>query len=187
MHFFECQKKSQEILQKAHKKYDHFFEGTISDEGLEARYYLLEYLRWTFHYVWVLEKDGNGSPLPLIIKDKSYYWSISHSKNYIAYIVSENPVGIDIAEQEIRDTGLFDIHHDSEYRILGEKNWAAFYLLWTAKEAILKVHGGALDDMKDMKILQMSDDSISIFGFHEKIYTIKTHRKWSMILSYTYS
>lgn len=67
------------------------------------------------------------------------HWSISHSENYVAFIVSERPTGIDIAEHEERDSSLLESHPMSDYDILGGKNWNNFYILWTAKESVIKL------------------------------------------------
>jgi hypothetical protein len=118
MYFYEYHKKSQEVLEMAKEKFAHLFEGTISDESIEARYCLLEFLLQKFGHIETLKNDESGRPIPLSIDGKTYYWSISHSKNYTAYILSENPVGIDIAESEVRDISLLDAHTDGEYAIL---------------------------------------------------------------------
>lgn len=185
MHFFEYHKKSQTILQQAHKKYGRFFEEWISDESIEARYYLLEYLSQKWSYIGGLEKDEYARPIPLIIQNTTYYWSISHSENFIAYIVSEKPVGIDIAEYEIRERWLLDIHLDFEYSLLGEKDWLGFYKLWTAKEAIIKQTWSILDDMKSIFLREKKEQEVSLFEFHSEIYRIRTIIQDDLIVSFS--
>ncbi len=186
MYSYEYHLKSHEVLLQAKQKYWHMLHPDLSDESIEARYHLLEYLYSVYTYNGTLEKDQEGIPLPLSLHGKIYYWSLSHSENYIAYILSETPTGIDLAEHKDRDLSLLDMHHTSEYEILWSRSWSTFYTLWTAKEAIIKAHGWILDDMKDIKILQTNEHSISTFGFREKIYKIKTIKRSSLILSYIY-
>jgi phosphopantetheinyl transferase len=85
----------------------------------------------------------DGRPLPITIDggQSLIYWSVSHSEDYVAYIVGTTRVGIDIALFRERSESLLDVHKDEEYAILGEKNWNHFYKLWTAKEAIIKSTG----------------------------------------------
>lgn len=51
------------------------------------------------------------------------------------------PTGIDIAENEERNISLLDTHSISEYDIMAGNNWNNFYILWTAKESIIKATG----------------------------------------------
>lgn len=88
---------------------------------------------------------------------RNIYWSISHSKEYIAYSVSDYRTGIDIAEYEERDLSLLDTHREIEYKLLGAKNWKNFYLLWTAKEALIKAHGDLLDDIPEMQLISVGE------------------------------
>ena len=113
-----------------------------------------------------------------------FYWSVSHSSNYVSFIISDEPTGIDIAENEERDISLLDMHSDSEYDLLGAKSWINFYILWTAKESIIKCIGWQLDDMKNIVCIPKQSDMISLFAFREKTYRIQTLKTGSVIISY---
>ncbi len=112
------------------------------------------------------------------------YWSVSHSSNYVSFILSDEPTGIDIAEYEERDVSLFDMHSDSEYDLLGGKSWINFYILWTAKESIIKCIGWQLDDMKYIVCTHKQSEMISLFAFREKTYRIQTSLVHPLIISY---
>ncbi len=187
MHYFEYHKKIWESMIHAWVRYPWLFHAWLSDESIEVRYYLLEYLRKNLSYIGTLEKDEEERPVPIYIKKKAYYWSVSHSFHYVAFSLSDTLTGIDIAEIEARDDTLFATHSEEEYRILWGVSWLNFYRLWTAKEAIIKASGWKLDDMSEIELREISEDSISIFGFREKIYKIKTDISGSMMLSYIYS
>ncbi len=114
----------------------------------------MEYLSESYGFSGELEQESNGKPLPIIISPKiKLYWSISHSENYIAGIVSIDPTGIDIAEYSERHYSLLDTHSTTEYDRIGSKDWRNFYRLWTGKEAIIKKMGAKLDDMKNISFL----------------------------------
>ncbi len=184
MHYYEYHHKSPEILQKAKEKYSWLFDMNFSDESRQVRYYLLESLYREYGYKWVLEKDDSGKPLPILYHSIFLYWSISHSENYVAFIVSDRHTGIDIAENDERDISMLDIHLEFEYNLLGGKNWDNFYRLWTAKESIIKANGWWLDDMNNISITEVIDGYISHFAFRQKTYKIHTLQANPMILSY---
>ena len=110
--------------------------------------------------------------MPIRINNKYIFWSISHSKNYVAYAISENPVGVDIEEIKERDDGLLEIFLDGEYKIVGWKNWQNFYKLWTGKEAILKREWLSLDDMR---LIQLSLKAWNIYTYTFLGKEIKTY------------
>lgn len=185
MSYYEYHHKSPEILQKAREKYSWLFDMNYSEESREVRYYLLEYLDRKYWYSWILENDENGKPIPIKIQWILLYWSISHSTNYLAFIVSDMPTGIDIAENEERNISLLDTHSISEYDIMAGNNWNNFYILWTAKESIIKATGWWLDDMKNMRLIETNTGYTSLFAFREKTYRIQTLLLDSVIISYT--
>lgn len=174
MHYYEYHKKSEDPLIQAQEKYAWLFELWLSDESIEVRYYLLEYLSLEYWYTWTLEKDENGRPIPIIWEMHQIFWSISHSENYVAFIVSDKLTGIDIAEYKERDDSLLDIHWDQDYEIFWGKNWNNFYILWTAKESIIKVSGWWLEDVKRISLIDMESNNISTFVFHGKTFKIQT-------------
>lgn len=79
----------------------------------------------------------NGKPY---FRDIALNFSFSHKKNYCAYFVSRNKVGIDLE--------LFDI--TKNYQKLAQRlniDPSCFLEEWTKREAILKINGGILIDL----------------------------------------
>lgn len=112
---------------------------------------------------YLIEKEKNQ-----IIKkncwQKAFFSSISHKKNLIFIWTNNSKIWVDIETFKIRDEKLFENFKEKEYRILWwndikmsetldwqkevkYKNWKNFYILWTAKEAIIKFENFKLDDI----------------------------------------
>lgn len=164
-----------ENLKKAQEKYPWLFLESLSDESREVRFLLLEFLEERYGYRGNLEKSLNGKPIPIITSIwQVLYWSISHSDNFLAYSLSDTPTGIDIAEFQERDISLLDTHSKSEYQILWGVNWNNFYLLWTAKEAIIKAYWNSLDQMNSIMLRDVFWDGRYSFEFENKRYTIQS-------------
>ena len=207
MHHFEYYKRSDETLRIAKNKYSWMISDTLSDESIEVRYHLLEYLSQEFWFSGILTQDAHGWPIPISLiqshewashisrflslqepqKQRKLYWSLSHSENYLAFIISDTPTGIDIAEYEERDDALLALHKEEEYALLGGRNWHNFYLLWTAKEAIIKSIWWILDDMKNISVRERTWNLDHFFEFHGSLYTINHIQDSDVFLSYTSS
>ena len=191
MHHLEYHPKSPEILQIAKAKYPYLTQEWLSDESIEARYYLLEYLATAYGYHAPLEKDEEGKPIELRMKNREWrtvlFWSITHTENYLAFIISDTPTGIDIAEVIERDISLFSTHSKREYALLGGKSWKDFYILWTAKEAILKSVWGKLDDMREIELIDSPGENRSEFALGSKKYRIQSIIDAQCIVSYLLS
>ncbi len=173
--YFEYHKKSEIHEQDIFLQYPWLKDYSLSYESRVARFFLLEYLKNNWIYDWILEKDNNGKPKPIHGNNWNiYYWSISHSKNYVGFSVSNSTTWIDIAEYEERDISLFHQHYNSEYELLWEKSWKTFYMLWTAKESIIKAYWTSLDDIKMIHLKQKIGNDEYLFEFTNKKYKLKT-------------
>jgi phosphopantetheinyl transferase len=185
MHHYAYHKRSWDILTLARKSYPWLLESLFSVESIEVRYWLLEYLNREYSYYGRLEKNNEGQPIPILTPEK-VYWSLSHSDNFVAYIIASYPVGIDIVDVVIRDPSLLESHSEAEYLLLGGKDWYNFYILWSAKETIIKLCGWALDDMCDIHLREISGESEYIFEFSWEIHKINIIKEINHILSYTF-
>jgi hypothetical protein len=189
MYTLEYHKKYREILLSAWEKYADFFDHSISDESIEARYGLYEYMFDHYGIIPALEKNQDGIPENIEFtfewRSMSLYWSLSHTENYVGSILSDLPTGIDLAEYRERDDALLWIHDDREYTLLWGKNWENFYLLWTAKESIIKLDHLVLDDASTI-ILDSIISSGYIFCFSWKKYIIHTKREQDLFISYAF-
>ena len=89
----------------------------------------------------------------LIAQNKKTFSSISHKKDLVFIWTSDNKIGVDIEILKERDINLLD-SFDEEYNMLWWKNWHNFYILWTAKESIIKYNLWRLDDISEIKLIK---------------------------------
>lgn len=86
------------------------------------------------------------------------YFSISHSDGYVAFISSTTcDVGIDIEKKKHIDLKLFRyLFTETEWNSIcnSENVLERFYWFWVRKEALLKIAGCALKDLKILHVFQ---------------------------------
>jgi phosphopantetheinyl transferase len=88
-----------------------------------------------------LHKDSDDIPLPFGV----YHWSVSHKPKYVAAVVGQGRMGIDIEEIEPRKEDIFGyVASEEEWEMFGGKSWDSLYRCWTAKEAVVKSAGVGL-------------------------------------------
>lgn len=117
---------------------------------------------WQKLLIEILKKDYQIKNCPEILRDefgKPYFredcgvqFNVSHSGEYLAIAVSENPVGIDIQKnKEIREGMFRKAVMPQEQVLLTEKERQRdFIRLWTLKESFTKAEGKGLRiPMKD--------------------------------------
>lgn len=84
------------------------------------------------------------------IKDSEVYFNISHSGDYVAVIISDTEVGIDIQKiQGLKLNVAKRFFHENEYKKIIEENdiykqTELFYTYWTMKESYTKALGRGL-------------------------------------------
>lgn len=100
---------------------------------------------------FVIEKTANGKPF---ISGNPIYFSLSHSKDSAAFVLSQKPVGIDIETPrgKLRESVLKRFTAREQSEINSERE---FLKHWTAREAFIK-----LNDLKLMETLKR----IEFFG-----------------------
>ena len=127
----------EELLELSHHHYDHEIENISNDVRKKERIisrFLLETL--VGKKVEVKYADS-GKPF----RDGMHF-SISHTKNFVAVIVSNKPVGVDI---EYKSDRLFRITekfmHPDELKTLSECSEKQKFALicWCAKETVYKI------------------------------------------------
>ncbi len=92
-----------------------------------------------------IKYDFYGKPC----KD-NYYFSLSHSNDYVVLGVSDSEIGVDIEMKRSRNPKLADyVFSDSEKAALKEE--MDFYRLWTSKESLVKYVGFGID--RDLKLI----------------------------------
>lgn len=138
----------------------------ILKEGL--KYFNINEFEYTF--------NEYGKPY---LKDSKIYFNISHSKDYVVCIISDDEVGIDIEYKKDIDYSKiikkFKIEEQNKIHNIDD-----FYSIWTKKEAYIKMKGKGLsieldsfetDDIKEINILD--DYKISVCFKNNKTDDIK--------------
>ena len=92
-----------------------------------------------------LEEDVyyNEFNKPFIV-DKPYF-NISHSGDYVAVVIDNNPVGIDIQKMEEKNLKLSKCFSKEEQEYINEKDSInRFHEIWSIKESAIKAIGTGL-------------------------------------------
>lgn len=147
--FFLSKVKKEISITHTHKKLQHL-----------CGRFLLSYLFNDFPYDQLIIDDF-GKPL---LKNKQYYFSISHSKNYVTVIASKDyTVGIDIEMMQPRALKIISkFLSEKEQRNLGIDNEKDATLCWAIKEAVYKCYGSGFYNFKDkIDIQSIKDERIA--------------------------
>ena len=115
-------------------------------------------------------RDECGKPY---LKDCSLQFNVSHSGEYLAIAVSEQPVGIDIQEpRTIREGTYRKVVQPQERELIGEERERDFLRLWTLKESFVKAEGKGLGiPMKDYYFAKENDCYFVNYGGQRTAWT----------------
>ena len=91
----------------------------------------------------------------LISQKKWKFSSISHKDGLVFIWVSNKNIWIDIEIFKERDISLLEVFSYEEYNKLWWKNWQNFYILWTAKESIIKYLKWNLEEINNYKLIKV--------------------------------
>jgi len=121
------------------------------------------------------------------IKNFKYDFSVSHSGNMIAFILSQEPVGIDIEyikNPRLRVAERFFTEHEYNYIINSENPVSEFYKIWTSKESYLKMLGTGLS--KSLESFDVLSDELKNYFFTEQLekYMLTVCRKNAVNMDY---
>jgi 4'-phosphopantetheinyl transferase len=98
-----------------------------------------------------LDQEPGGRPLPW----NGIHWSLSHKTRYVAGIAAPVPVGIDLERVRPMSEAMYcRVGRPEDWRRLGGMSPAAFFRLWTAKEAVLKAVGVGLRDLDRCRLAE---------------------------------
>jgi len=126
-----------------------------------------------------LLKDGSGVPCPV----DGIYWSLSHKPKYVAAVVSNGKVGIDIEQVKPRTESLFArVAGDGEWE-LKQKSWDTLFRYWTAKEAVLKVIGIGIGGLRTCRITSVLDDNYITLDYRGRLFLVEQLRHNNHIVS----
>jgi 4'-phosphopantetheinyl transferase len=100
------------------------------------------------------QNDAEGRPLPNL----GFHWSVSHKREWVAAVVADEPVGIDVEHILPRRAEILDeLAAGEEWEILDDRSWHSFFRLWTAKEAVLKANGLGIGRFRACRLASASD------------------------------
>ena len=107
------------------------------------------------------------------------FFNISHSHGYIALVIDEVPVGIDIEKIREADDDLRNyISNDDEKKYIHDD--ASFFEIWTNKEALVKANGNGISQ-KPNSIPALPFNSIRTYD--NKTFFNKTTRYQDLIIT----
>lgn len=139
-----------------------------SKESIVSRFLISKEVENTYKIHNYFPKfDENKIPL----SNNGIFWSISHKGDLVFIWIDINKIWIDVEIYKERDKSLLDQFSDEEYNIFWWKNWVNFYIIWTAKECVIKYNLLNLNNLNDIKIKEIKnvDNWISNLIFSKKI------------------
>jgi phosphopantetheinyl transferase len=94
-----------------------------------------------------VKKTSSGK----LVSPKGFF-NISHCKNYVVFVISDNECGIDIEEKrEVKESLINYAFSESDKELI--KKPEDFFLMWTLKEAIAKAEGsGFSGEIKNIPV-----------------------------------
>ena len=127
-----------------------------------------------------LRKDDDDVPLPF----GGYHWSVSHKPKYVAAVIGQGSIGIDIEEIGPRKENIFGyVAGADEWRLFGGESWDSLCRCWTAKEAVLKSTGTGLAGLKSCRVADVLDDANISLSFEGRLYQVAQLRLDGHIVS----
>jgi 4'-phosphopantetheinyl transferase len=127
---------------------------------------------------------GAGSPQNRRFCGVYYYWSVSHKPKYVAAVISNDKIGIDIEEIKPRSESLFSyVATSEEWELSQEKSWDALFRYWTAKEATLKAIGIGISGLKTCRIISVPDEGHIILRYQNRLFEVEQLRYKGHIVS----
>ena len=104
-------------------------------------------LEYALHQIGLSGKDltflKNQDGKPYIKEMPQFFYNLSHSGEYVALVMDEYAVGIDIEREHKQSRKLAERFFAEEEKAALRENWSedAFTKVWTRKESFLKVTG----------------------------------------------
>lgn len=108
-------------------------------------------------------RDAYGKPY---LKDEKLHFNVSHSGDYLAIVISEQPVGVDIQIRKRIKEGMYrKVVQPKEQPLIGENREWDFLRLWSLKESFVKAEGKGLRiPMKDYWFAKENEEYFVNYG-----------------------
>jgi 4'-phosphopantetheinyl transferase len=117
-----------------------------------------------------LIKSEEGAPLP----SGGYYWSLAHKSEYVAGVVADFPIGMDVEKIRSCAPGLYRMAADeTEWRLGETVDDLLFFRYWTAKEAVLKSAGIGLRALSRCRVIEIVDDDHLTLSYNHQEFGVE--------------
>jgi 4'-phosphopantetheinyl transferase len=129
------------------------------------------------------ETDAQGVPMPI----NGRFWSVSHKSEFVAGVISKEPVGIDIEKVKPVSDSLFNRIVDEEELkcFTDEDRQVMFFRTFTAKEAVLKKTSIGIKGLSNVKVKSVLDETNLLIEFNNQKYFIENFYFESYLASIT--
>jgi len=118
----------------------------------------------------VFEKDDDGVPMP----SNGIFWSLSHKPEYVAGVISDARIGIDIEPiRPVQSSLINRILDNDEQQVTGMVSDELFYRCWTGKEVVLKATGAGLKGLSHCKLHRIIDYKTLVISCRKKYWMIE--------------
>lgn len=118
-----------------------------------------------------LEFSTNKYGKPFLKNYPNIHYNISHTKNYIACVISDEPVGIDIEfiqPIELNIIKSFFTFDEVHYIMNSNDSINRFFEIWTKKESLIKFEGKGLhQSLLSFSVLDSIEDIIYYLVFND--------------------
>ncbi len=147
-----------------------------SKESIVSRFIVskeVEKIYWVKNYLPKIDSYW----IPLF--DNGIFWSISHKEDLVFVWINDKMIWIDIEVFKERDLSVLEQFTMGEYNLLWWKKLENFYILWTAKESIIKYNLWKLDDIININLINVKDIEKVIDGMiftKELLFDYKTNK-----------
>jgi 4'-phosphopantetheinyl transferase len=113
-----------------------------------------------------LEFSSNEYGKPFLTNDDTIHFNISHAGDYIACVVADEPVGIDVELVKLVDMKIAErfFTADENTYIIEETHLDRFYEVWTMKESYAKWEGkGLYRHINSFSVFEVSGNETVVF------------------------
>jgi 4'-phosphopantetheinyl transferase len=121
----------------------------------------------------------NENKKPLLINQPDLHFNTSHSGDWLVFIFSNLPCGIDIEKIkwnfEFDDVMEYSFHpQEKEYVLKSANPHVSFFRIWTLKESLLKATGeGLIDNLHQLNLMEAQSNQGNKNIWHIKSFLVE--------------